>query len=143
MANPNDNSGPDEISQVYRASRSTLIAAFVFSCLVNILMLTGPLFMLQVYDRVLSSGSVPTLVALITIVAILYAYYGFLEFLRARLMVRLGRRVEETLRGRVFDAVIAHGPGGWPQLVEVRPGFRRRDRACAAPHTRCRLAAVE
>ncbi len=108
MANPNDRSGPDEISQVYRASRSTLVAAGVFSCLVNILMLTGPLFMLQVYDRVLASGSVPTLVALIIIVAVLYAYYGFLEFLRARLMVRLGRRVEETLRGRVFDAVTSH-----------------------------------
>ncbi len=108
MANPNDRSGPDEISQVYRASCSTLVAAGVFSCLVNILMLTGPLFMLQVYDRVLASGSVPTLVALIIIVAVLYAYYGFLEFLRARLMVRLGRRVEETLRGRVFDAVTSH-----------------------------------
>ena len=108
MANPNVNSGPDEIGQVYRASRAALIAAGVFSCLVNILMLTGPLFMLQVYDRVLASGSVPTLVALIIIVAVLYAYYGFLEFLRARLMVRLGRRVEETLRGRVFDAVTSH-----------------------------------
>ncbi len=108
MANPNANSGPDEISQVYQASRATLIAAGIFSCLVNILMLTGPLFMLQVYDRVLTSGSVPTLVALIIIVAVLYAYYGFLEFLRARLMVRLGRRVEETLRGRVFDAVTSH-----------------------------------
>ena len=71
-------------------------------------MLTGPLFMLQVYDRVLASGSISTLVALIIIVAALYAYYGFLEFLRARLMVRLGRRVEERLRGRVFDAVTAH-----------------------------------
>ena len=108
MANPNDNAGPDEISEVYKASRSTLIAAAVFSCMVNILMLTGPLFMLQVYDRVLASGSVPTLVALIIIVAALYAYYGFLEFLRARLMVRLGRRVEEKLRGRVFDAVTTH-----------------------------------
>ena len=108
MAHPNDNSGPDEISLVYRASRATLIAAGVFSCIVNILMLTGPLFMLQVYDRVLASGSVSTLVALIMIVAALYAYYGFLEFLRARLMVRLGRRVEERLRGRVFDAVTAH-----------------------------------
>ena len=108
MANPTNNSGLDEISQVYRASRATLIAAGVFSCLVNLLMLTGPLFMLQVYDRVLASGSVPTLVALIIIVAVLYAYYGFLEFLRARLMVRLGRRVEETLRGRVFDAVTSH-----------------------------------
>ncbi|WP_373502987.1 type I secretion system permease/ATPase [Aestuariivirga sp.] len=108
MAHPNDNSGPDEISLVYRESRATLIAAGVFSCIVNILMLTGPLFMLQVYDRVLASGSVSTLVALIIIVAVLYAYYGFLEFLRARLMVRLGRRVEERLRGRVFDAVTAH-----------------------------------
>jgi ATP-binding cassette subfamily C protein len=100
--------GPDEITEVYQASRSTLIAAGVFSCLVNILMLTGPLFMLQVYDRVLSSGSVPTLIALIIIVAALYAYYGFLEFLRSRLMVRLGRKVEEKLRGRVFDAVTTH-----------------------------------
>ena len=108
MANPNDNTGPDEISEVYRASRSTLIAAGVFSCMVNILMLTGPLFMLQVYDRVLASGSVPTLVALTIIVAAMYAYYGFLEFLRARLMVRLGRRVEEKLRGRVFNAVTTH-----------------------------------
>ena len=108
MAHPNDNSGPDEISLVYRESRATLIAAGVFSCIVNILMLTGPLFMLQVYDRVLASGSISTLVALIMIVAALYAYYGFLEFLRARLMVRLGRRIEERLRGRVFDAVTAH-----------------------------------
>ncbi len=100
--------GPDEVSEVYQASRSTLIAAGVFSCLVNILMLTGPLFMLQVYDRVLASGSVPTLIALIIIVAVLYGYYGFLEFLRSRLMVRLGRKVEEKLRGRVFDAVTTH-----------------------------------
>ena len=107
-AYPNSKSGPDEISQIYRASKSTLVAAGFFSSLVNILMLTGPLFMLQVYDRVLTSGSVPTLVALIIIVAILYAYYGFLEFLRARLMVRLGRRLEEKLRGRVFDAVTSH-----------------------------------
>ncbi len=108
MAKPNDPAGRDEIGEVYTASRSTLIAAGVFSCIVNILMLTGPLFMLQVYDRVLSSGSAPTLVALIIVVAILYAYYGFLEYLRARLMVRLGRRVEEKLRGRVFDAVTQH-----------------------------------
>jgi PrtD family type I secretion system ABC transporter len=108
MSQANTNTGPDDISQVYRASRSTLVAAAVFSALVNILMLTGPLFMLQVYDRVLTSGSVPTLIALIVIVAALYAYYGFLEYLRARLMVRLGRKVEETLRTRVFDAVTMH-----------------------------------
>ncbi len=108
MAQPNDNVGPDDISLVYRESRSTLIATGVFSAIVNVLMLTGSLFMLQVYDRVLPSGSVPTLVALFAIVGALYAYYGFLEFLRARLMVRMGRKVEERLRGRVFDAVTTH-----------------------------------
>jgi PrtD family type I secretion system ABC transporter len=71
-------------------------------------MLTGPLFMLQIYDRVLTSNSVPTLVALSVIVFAAYAYYGFLEFIRARMMVRIGRRIEERLRERVFNAVTAH-----------------------------------
>jgi ATP-binding cassette subfamily C protein len=68
-------------------------------------MLTGPLFMLQVYDRVLTSNSVPTLLALVLIVVILYGYYGFMEYVRARMMVRMGRRIEERLRERVFNAV--------------------------------------
>lgn len=85
----------------------TLFSLFVFSCVVNILMLTGPLFMLQVYDRVLSSSSVPTLLALSAIVLALYIYYGFLEYVRSRIMVRVGRRFEENLRNRVFD-VMAH-----------------------------------
>ena len=97
----------DEIDEVLKASRSVFLATGVFSCIVNILMLTGPMFMLQVYDRVLSSGSIPTLVALSVIVFVLYAYYGFLEFIRARMLVRIGRRVEEKLRTRVFDSVAA------------------------------------
>ena len=69
-----------EIAAVLLASRAAFASTALFSCLVNILMLTGPLFMLQVYDRVLTSGSVPTLVALTGIVMALYAYYGFLEY---------------------------------------------------------------
>jgi ATP-binding cassette subfamily C protein len=61
--------------------------------------------MLQVYDRVLTSGSVPTLLALSLIVFGLYLYYGFLEHLRARVMNRVARRFEETLRPRIFDAM--------------------------------------
>lgn len=79
----------------------------VFSLFANLLMLTGPLFMLQVYDRVLTSGSFPTLLALALLVAILYAAYGFLEFIRSRLLVRTGRIVDEALRERVFDAMAA------------------------------------
>ena len=85
--------------------KGTMISLFVFSCVVNVLMLTGPLFMLQVYDRVLSSGSVPTLLALSGIVLVLYIYYGMLEYIRSRMMVRVGRRFEETLRNRVFDVM--------------------------------------
>ena len=108
MAQPIDPAGRDEIREIYQASRSTLVSAAVFSSLVNILMLTGPIFMLQVYDRVLASGSVPTLITLVIVLTGAYFYYGFLEYLRARLMVRLGRRVEEKMRSRVFDAVTTH-----------------------------------
>jgi PrtD family type I secretion system ABC transporter len=94
-----------EIISVLKASRGVIISTWVFSCIVNVLMLTGSLFMLQVYDRVIPSGSIPTLMALGLIVLILYAYYGFLEYVRTRLLVRIGRRVEESLRSRVFDAV--------------------------------------
>jgi PrtD family type I secretion system ABC transporter len=94
-----------EVISVLKASRGVIISTWVFSCIVNVLMLTGSMFMLQVYDRVIPSSSVPTLMALGLIVLILYAYYGFLEYVRTRLLVRIGRRVEESLRSRVFDAV--------------------------------------
>lgn len=100
--------GADELNAITRASRRVLISALVFSCIVNILQLTGPFYMLQIYDRVLSSGSVPTLIGLSIIALALYAYYGFLDFLRVRLMVRIGRKVEEGLRNRVFDAITTH-----------------------------------
>lgn len=96
--------GHEVIQQLWSHKRVWLSVA-VFSCIVNILMLTGSIFMMQVYDRVLTSGSVPTLIALSLIVLILYLYYGFLEAIRARLMLRIGRNFEESLRGRVFDTV--------------------------------------
>ncbi|MCP4780568.1 MAG: type I secretion system permease/ATPase, partial [Hyphomicrobium sp.] len=58
------------------ACRGAFIATGVFSFVVNLLMLTGPLFMLQVYDRVLASRSVPTLIALTLLVAGLFTFMG-------------------------------------------------------------------
>ena len=81
------------------------MSALFFSWIVNLLMLTGSLFMLQVYDRVIPSSSVPTLIALSLIVLILYIFYGVLDFVRTRILVRIGRRIEETMRARVFDAM--------------------------------------
>lgn len=81
-------------------------ATFLFSIFVNLLMLTGPLFMLQVYDRVLGSRSVETLVALFILVAALLALYGLLEFARGRVMARVGARFQTTLSPRVFAAML-------------------------------------
>ena len=72
------------------------------SILVNLLMLTGPLFMLQVYDRVLTSRSLPTLIALFILTASMFAFYGVFEFLRGRLMARVGASVQTELEREVF-----------------------------------------
>ena len=79
------------VSHLVRKSRATFWGAALFSCAVNILMLTGPLFMLQVYDRVLASRSVPTLVALFALVAALYTFLGLFDFIRSRVLSRTSR----------------------------------------------------
>lgn len=80
------------------------VVAF-FSLLINLLGLSGSFFMLQVYDRVIPSGSIPTLVALSALVALLYGFYGFLDIMRSRVLVRLGHMVEATFDHRVFAII--------------------------------------
>lgn len=87
-----------------RNGTGLLIAVFLFSVFVNILMLTGPLFMLQVYDRVLASRSEETLVALSLLVALLYGLMGFLDYARGRVLARFGARFQTSLDDRVFAA---------------------------------------
>lgn len=86
--------------------RSHLLAVAVFSVFVNLLMLTGPLFMLQVYDRVLASRSEETLVALLMLITGLFLIYGLLEFVRGRVLARAGARFQSLLDLRVFEAVL-------------------------------------
>jgi PrtD family type I secretion system ABC transporter len=64
----------------------------------------------------LSSGSVPTLVALSILVGVLYALYGFLEFVRSRVVTRVARVADESLRERVFDAVAYHAVHQTPEV---------------------------
>jgi ATP-binding cassette subfamily C protein len=92
------------ISDALRGSRHFLLFAFAFSIFVNLLMLTGPLFMLQVYDRVLGSRSEETLVALLILVVGLYALMWLLDFARTRLIARYGARFQSRLDDRVFKA---------------------------------------
>jgi ATP-binding cassette subfamily C protein len=86
------------------ASRSLFFGVAVFSFFVNLLMLTGPLFMLQVYDRVLSSRSEATLATLFLLVAALFLVMGILDFVRARVLARAGARFQALLDRRVFEA---------------------------------------
>ncbi|MEM0991294.1 MAG: type I secretion system permease/ATPase [Pseudomonadota bacterium] len=75
-----------------------------FSCVINVLMLTGPIFMLQVYDRVLSSGSVDTLVALVGLAVMLYGFMGLLDVIRARILISVGHGFDAKLAGQAFGA---------------------------------------
>ncbi len=77
--------------------RGTMAVVAVVSGVTNALALTGSLYMLQVYDRVLSSHSVPTLVALTVLIVGLYFFQGTLDVLRGQIMVRVGARLDQQL----------------------------------------------
>ncbi|AWB47387.1 type I secretion system permease/ATPase [Gemmobacter aquarius] len=96
--------GLSELREARVEQNGLLVAAFVFSVFVNILMLTGPLYMLQVYDRVLGSRSEPTLLALSGLVTFLFVVMGVLDHARSRVLARVGARIQQKLERRVFDA---------------------------------------
>ena len=98
--------GRRELRAVRGRSRPYLWFVAVFSFFVNLLMLTGPIYMLQVYDRVLGSGSEATLVALSVLAVFLYAMMGILDYVRGRIMGRVAARFQAALELRVFDAVV-------------------------------------
>ena len=95
-----------ELSTALASCRSAFIATAVFSGMSNVLMLTGAIFMLEIYDRVLPSHSVPTLIALIVIAAALYAALGVLDLIRGRILVRVGASLDEAISDRVYDALV-------------------------------------
>ncbi len=95
------------------SARGAFMATAGFSGAINILMLSGSLFMLQVYDRVLASRNVPTLLALVVLILILYGFLSGLELLRSRIFARIGRSVDAKLADCAFDAFLERGaPGG-------------------------------
>ena len=102
--------GPAELRAARRRGAGLLGWAFLFSVFVNLLMLAGPLYMLQIYDRVLASRSVETLAALSVLVAALYAFMGVLDYARGRAMARLAARFQSALDGRLFAAALRAAP---------------------------------
>lgn len=106
MRNPDIETGLNELRDARRRSRGLFWAVGIFSFFVNLLMLTGPIFMLQVYDRVLGSRSQETLLALFILMAFLFAMMGILDFVRGRVLSRIGARFQSALDQRVFAAML-------------------------------------
>lgn len=82
---------------VFRECRSALVPVFVFSLFINLLVLTSPIYMMQMYDRVLASGRIETLIFLTLIAAVAVLVMGLLEMVRGRLLGRIGRWLEQKL----------------------------------------------
>ncbi len=118
---PSDNAYPAshhcELGTAVSACRGAIIAAGVFSFCINLLLFVSPIYMMQVYDRVLGSRNVTTLVMLSIIAAFLLSAMGVLEMVRSRILVRAGLRFDAMLKKRVFAAVFSRSlrtPGGVP-----------------------------
>ena len=103
---PRQQPASSELATALGACRRAFFAIALFSGMSNILMLAGALFMLEVYDRVLPSRSVPTLVALLLLVAGLYGAQGLIDMIRSRILVRIGHSLDEAMSLRVYEAIV-------------------------------------
>ncbi|MBO9432436.1 type I secretion system permease/ATPase [Sulfitobacter sp. R18_1] len=99
-------SAPNALKQAYGRFRAILLATVIFSFFVNLLMFVGPLYMLQIYDRVLASRSEYTLLMITSVAVGLLVTYGLLEFIRSRMLVRAGLEFDEVLSGPMFSRVV-------------------------------------
>nr|WP_279153400.1 type I secretion system permease/ATPase [Pseudomonas mosselii] len=94
----------NEVLRALRACRAGLGNVALFTAVINVLMLAPALYMLQVYDRVLSSRNEMTLLMLSLMVLGVFAFMGLLEWLRSQVVIRLGTRMDMNLNPRVFEA---------------------------------------
>jgi ATP-binding cassette subfamily C protein len=97
--------GVEELRGALAESRAAFVAIGIFSFFVNLLVLTGSLYSLQVFDRVLSSRSEPTLAVLTLLLIMCYFIMGVLDHMRGRIAARIGARFQAKLEGRVFNIV--------------------------------------
>src|SRR5215470_9373762 len=95
-----------ELAAALAACRGAFYGTALISGMSNILMLTGAMFMLDISDRVLPSRSMPTLVGLLILAALLFAALGVLDAIRGRILVRIGGSLDGALSDRVYDTLV-------------------------------------
>lgn len=118
-ASPKD-SAP-ALRAVLNASRAAVSSAAIFSLFLNLLMLVPAIYMLQVYDRVLSTGSVPTLIMLTLITVFLFIVFGGIEWLRSQVMIVASMRFDAMLGPTVHDAVFARTLASGGRVASAQP----------------------
>ena len=101
----------NELRNALGTCRGAFTATIIFSLFVNLLMFVAPLYMLQIYDRVLASRSESTLIMLTVIAGGMLLVFGLLEAVRSRVLVRIGVRLDQQLNSRVFSAVFRQNVG--------------------------------
>ena len=92
---------------IMASCRGALLGVAVLSGLINLLYLSGSIFMMEVYDRVLPSRSIPTLVGLSVIIVVLYLFQGLFDMLRGRIFARVGAALDEDLSQQIFHGQLS------------------------------------
>ena len=90
--------------KIMASCRGAFLGVALLSGLINLLYLSGSIFMMEVYDRVLPSRSIPTLVGLSVIIVVLYLFQGTFDMIRGRILARIGATVDEELSQKVFQS---------------------------------------
>ncbi|MFC2992531.1 type I secretion system permease/ATPase [Halomonas tibetensis] len=104
-----------DLQRALKACRSSFVSVGFFSMFVNLLMLVPPMYMLQVYDRVLTTQSVETLIMLTLVVVFLFMVMGGLELVRSRMLVRVGNRLDTSINARLYSAMFRRSVGSQGQ----------------------------
>lgn len=95
---------PTELNDALKGTKPTFLILLFFSCVINMLMLAPAIYMLQVYDRVLVSKNTTTLLMLTLLIVGLYTVIAMIESARAKVMVRLGNRLDVKLSQLIFNS---------------------------------------
>lgn len=126
---------PEPLGAALRACKRHFQSAFFFSALVNILYLAPTLYMLQVYDRVMSTGGVMTLIFITVVIVLALGTLALLDNVRSRLLVRAGLRIDRLLAGEVLGRLISRARvgAGAPRVGQAMREFDTFRQTLAGP----------
>jgi ATP-binding cassette subfamily C protein EexD len=105
MKNNKSEKKSTQLEIMLKNTRKSFVYVGVFSFFINVLMLVPAIYMLQVYDRVMSSRSIETLLLITIIMVFLFITMGVLEVIRSRILVRIGNKIDIALSSHLFDVI--------------------------------------